>query len=171
MDVPLVMVQITATNLFSRQSKQLGLFIKGWVLLLIIIILTLSGCQRNPSDTESIWGESKDITETLHHRLQAGIFEIGKDAVICELIPEHSWSLRIPFKPRTGANETARISWERGSFWVQTDDHALIVIYLDEETILSHIQVTPMKGCRTLFQFREFINTPVRDPFRSLFGM
>ena len=99
MDVPLVMVQITATNLFSRQSKQLGLLIKGWVLLLIIIILTLSGCQSNPSDTESIWGESKDITETLHHRLQAGIFEIGKDAVICELIPEHSWSLRIPFNP------------------------------------------------------------------------
>ena len=171
MGVPLVMAQITATNLFPRQSKRLGSLIKGWVVLLGIITLTLSGCQRKPSDTRFIWGISKDITETLHHRLQARIFEIGKDAVICELIPKHSWSLRIPFKPRTGAHETARISWERGSFWVQADDHALIVVYLDEETILSHIQVTPMKGFQILFQFREFIKTPIRDPFRSLFGM
>lgn len=167
----LVMVQKAVTNRFSRQSKRIGLLVKIWVVLLGVIALTLGGCQRKPSETARLWGEAKDVTENLHHRLKAGIFEIGKDAFICELAPDSSWTLRMPFKQRTGAYKMARITWERGSFWVQTDDHALIVIYLDEETVFGHIQVAPAKGFFTIFQFREFLKTPIRDPVRSLLGM
>ena len=171
MDVPLAMARKTVTKLFSPQSKRLGLLIKGWVILLGIITLTLSSCDKTNLNTTLIWGKTKDVTENLHHRLQAEIFEIGKDPLICELIPEPSWKLRMPFKPITGAHETARISWARGSLWVKTDDHALIVIYLDEETIFNHIQIAPTKGFQILFQFREFLEIPVRDPLRLLFGM
>ena len=170
MDVPLVMAQTIVTKLSSHQNKRLGLPFKNLIVLLGVILL-LSGCQRPPAEMSSLWGKTKDVTEDLHHRLQSGIFEIGKDPVICELIPELSWTLRIPFKSRTGAYEAARIAWERGSFWVQSDDHALIVVYLDEETIFNHVQVTPVKGFKILFQFRESLEKPVRDPVRSLFGM
>lgn len=168
----LVMAQKVVTNRSSLQSKRKpGWLVKHSVVLLGVITFTLNGCQRNPSETAQIWGKTRDVTEDLHHRLQAGIFEIGKDAFICELAPDSSWTLRMPFKQRTGAYKMARITWERGSFWVQTDDHALIVIYLDEETVFGHIQVSPAKGFFTLFQFREFPETPIRDPVRSLLGM
>lgn len=172
MGVLLVMVQIIVTNPFSRLSKRLGLSFKGLIVLLGIMTLTLGGCEKRISDTALSWGKEKDITEDLYHRLQAGIFEVGKDPFICELIPNSSRTLRVPFKPRrTGAHEMVRITWERGSFWVQTDDHALIVIYLDEESVFGHVQVAPVRGFDTILQFRQFLETPIRDPFRSLLGM
>ena len=170
MGVPLVTAQTTFTNLFSHPNKRLGaLLINRCIVLLGIIIFTLGGCQRNPS--ERVWGQTKDVTEYLHHRLQAGIFELDKDPFIYELIPDSSRTLRMPFKRKTGAHETARISWERGSFWVQTDNHALIVVYLDEETVFSHIQVAPVKGFQTIIQFREFPKPPIRNPRWALSGM
>lgn len=171
MVVLLVMAQTTVTNLSSHQSKRFESVVKGWIVLLGIIMLTLSSCERKSLDGSPVWGKTKDVTENLHHRLQAEIFEIDKDPVICELIPKPSWTLRVPFKPRTGTREQVRISWERGSFWVKTDDHALVVIYLDKETVFGHIQVSPSNGFQILFQFRELLETPIRDPLRLLLGM
>lgn len=165
------MKQKTVMNLFSHQNKPFALLVIGCILLLSVIALSVGGCQRNNAGTAMTWGKTKDVTEDLYHRLRAGIFEIGKDPLICELIPQRVWRLGIPFKHRTGSNETLRITWERGSFWVQSDDHALVVVYLDEETVFNHIEVTPTAGFHTLFQFRESVEVPVRDPLRAMFGM
>ena len=149
-------------NLFFRQSKRINLAFKVLVVLLCIVALGLSGCQELPSDTGVIWGESKDVTEDLYHRLKSGIFEIRKDPLVCKLISNSSPKLRLPFKRKAGAYKMARISWERGSFSVKSDDHALIVIYLDEEAVLNHIQIAPVKGFQLVRQFRLLIRHPIR---------
>ena len=156
------------TNLFFRLNKRLDLIVKGSLVILIFVVFSLCGCLKKASDMEVVWGRAEDFTEDLHHRLQAGIFEFGKDPFICELMPDlyHSSSdgkWRLPFKPRTGAHQMTRIFWERGSFWVRSDDHALIVIHLDEEAGLSHIQIAPLKGFYLVRQFREKIEHPIRE--------
>lgn len=163
MGVPPVMDPKTVTNLFFRPNKRLDLIVKGSVVILSFVVLSLCGCQKKPSDTEVVWGKAQDVTEDLHHRLQAGIFEIGKDPLICELSPYSPRKSRFPFEPRVGAYQFTHISWERGSFWVKTDDHALIVIYLDAESALSHIQIAPINGFQVIRQFRELIQHPVRE--------
>jgi len=117
-----------------------------------------------PADQKVIWGKAQDVTEDLHHRLQAGLFEIGKDPFICELRP-HSFGnekLRLPFKQKTGAYKRAHISWERGSFSVRADDHALVVVYLDAEMVFSHVQIATVKGLQVVRNFREIVQHPVR---------
>lgn len=164
MGVPPVMDMITVTNPFSHPSKRLGFTIKGLIVLLLIIVLSLSSCQKMPSDREVIWGKAQDVTEDLHHRLQAGLFEIGKDPFICELIP-HSFGnqkLRLPFKQKAGAYKRTRISWDRGSFSIRADDHALIVVYLDAEMTFSHVQIATVKGFQVVRNFREIVQHPIR---------
>ena len=163
MDVTPVMNPKIVMNLFSRQGRQLGLIVKILVVLLSVISLILIGCQTRPSDTEFALGKVEDVTEDLHHRLWAGFFEIGKEPFICKLTPDSSQELRLSVKKRTGAYKMARVSWERGSFWVKADDHALIVIYLDEEVTFSHLQIAPIKGFKVVRQFRELIEHPVRS--------
>lgn len=132
--------------------------------MLGIIAYFWNGCQKNTSDPTVIWGKVHDVTEDLHHRLQAGLFEIGKDPLICEIInSQHSRKISLlPFQKRIGAAKMVRISWERGSFWVKSDDHALVITYLDAEAALSHIQITSLKGFQVVLQFREIIEHPIR---------
>ncbi len=153
----------TATNLFFHPNKRLDLIVKASVVILSFVVFSLCGCPQKPADTKVVWGKAKDVTEDLHHRLQAGLFEVDKDPFICKLIPDSSRKLRLPFKWITGADKMARISWERGSFWVKSDDHALIVIHLDEETALSHIQIAPINGFQVHRKFREIIQHPIRE--------
>ena len=162
MGVPPVMDMITVTNLFFRQSKPLGQIMKKLVILLNIILFAIVGCQGPTADSERDFGKAADVTEDLYHRLQAGLFEIGKEPFICEFVTDSPRKFEFPFRSRNGADQMARISWERGSFWIQTDDHALIVIYLDYETTLGHVQIAPSKGFQIVRQFREFIQRPVR---------
>ena len=159
-----VMDTTTVMSLFTHRSRtqQFSLIVKGWVVGLSVIALVLGGCQKPTSHTKVISDKTQDVTEDLYHRLQAGTFEIGRDPFICELVPYPSRKSRFLFKPESGADKMTRISWDRGTFWVKTDDHALIVIYLDAEAILSHIQITPIKGFQVFRQFREFIRHPVR---------
>ncbi|RKU12428.1 hypothetical protein C6503_17575 [Candidatus Poribacteria bacterium] len=116
----------------------------------------------NSKDTEGGWSEAKDVTEDLYHRLKSGIFEIGKDPLVCELVSSSSPRLKLPFKGKAGADKMARISWERGSFSVKADNNALIVIYLDEEATLSHVQIAPVNGFQLIRQFRSLIRHPIR---------
>ena len=39
-----------------------------------------------------------------------------------------------------------RVSWDRGSFWVKSDDHAYIIIYIDTEATFSHVQLATFEG-------------------------
>ena len=162
MGVPLVMDTITVTNLFFHRSKPLSRTVKKLVILLNIILFAILGCQGPAADSERDFGKAADVTEDLYHRLQAGLFEIGKEPFICEFVTNSPRKFEFPFSRRKGAYQMSRISWDRGSFWVQTDDHALIVVYFDDETTLGHIQIAPSKGFQIVRQFREFIQRPVR---------
>ena len=88
----------------------------------------------------------------MHHRLKAGMFDPGIDPFVCEL------------SGRTGkvSRGVVRVSWDRGSFRVQTDDHGKVVIYMDEEVTFSHVQMVSLKGLRLTSQFNEFREHPVR---------
>ena len=168
MGVPPVMDKTIVTNLFFHQNKRLGFVLTELTVLLCVISLSLGGCEKISPDTEVVWGKSEDVTEDLYHRLQAGIFELDKDPYVCEIVIDFekrttlSQKFGLPFKHRAGADKMTHISWERGSFWVKSDDHALVVFYLDAEAAYSHIQVAPIKGFQLVRQFSEHIRHPVR---------
>ena len=97
-------------------------------------MLIVSNCQEPTSDNEDSLQKPHDVTEDLYHRLKAGIFEPGKDPMIFSLVkkPNLYQRLKLPFYSEAAPHEMARVSWERGTFWVKSDDHALVVIYMDK---------------------------------------
>lgn len=165
MDVIPVMNPIILTNKFFRQSNGHGKPIFLILTLLVqIMLFILSGCQTPTSNTYIDLGHGIDISENIYHRLKAGLFEIRKDPVILRVMKKPTLKTKI-FHPRdleTAPHKMVRISWELGSFFVKSDDRALVVIYLNKEAAFSHIQVTPLKGFNLNQHFRESVQHPIR---------
>ena len=151
-------MDLLATNSFRLPCKEVMFF-------LAFVILIGNGCQHSQSDTTSpVFGQHNDITEDLHHRLRAGLFEVGKDPVIAHIIkkPNVYSSLGLPFYSELAPYTMVRVSWERGSFWVKSDDHALVVIYMDMEATYSHVHLSTLDGFRSYRGFRQTIKHPIR---------
>ena len=159
MDVLPVMDTKIVINSFFRQSNQLGK-----LTALALVVLILSGCQNPMSDAPVKLGYEFDVTEDLYHHLKAGLFEPEKDPMICRVIkkPNLYEKLKLPFYSKNAPHKMVRVSWERGSFWVESDDHALVVIYMDPEATFSHVQIATLEGFSLARIFREKNEVPVR---------
>lgn len=151
---------------FFRQSKELGSpSVFALVMLVQITALLINGCQDSRFNTTSpTFGHSSDITEDLYHRLKAGLFEPEKDAVIAHIQKTRNFfhKLRLPFYDNDAPHTMVRISWDRGSFWVKSDDHAYVVIYMDAEAIFSHVQIDTFEGFGSAREFRNRNEKPIR---------
>lgn len=166
MDVLHVIRPGIVMNLFFHQSNQLR-NLKIFTLVLIqIVLLLISGCQNpNPkSYTPSSFGQKSDITEDLYHRLKAGLFRVETDAVIAHIVKKGNLysKLRLPFYSKSAPHKMVRVSWERGSFWVKSDDQALVVIYMDTEAAFSHVHLFTLEGFGNIREFRESTERPIR---------
>ena len=157
------MDMITVTNSFHRLGKRMAL-------LTGIIALLWCGCKNKPEDIHA-FGKVKDVTEDLYHRLKAGMFEPGTDPFVCQIveIPNVSISsistflrMKPSLRRKKVPHQVARISWERGTFRVQTDDLGRVVIYMDEEVLFSHVQIATLKVLGLSVQFREVNQHPFR---------
>ncbi len=159
MDVLLVMDTKIVINLFSHQSNQL---VK--LMALVLATFILSGCQDSIVEDPNAFGYKFDVTEDLHHNLKAGLFEPEKDPMICHIIkkPNLYQKLGLPFYNNSAPHKMVRISWERGTFWVKSDDRALVVIYMDPETTYSHVQIATPKGLSSARVFKDKREIPVR---------
>ena len=148
------MDMITATNSFRHLGK--------WLVLLIGIMIIGSGC-HSPTEVPT-FGKEKDITEDLYHRLKAGIFEPDREPVICQIweTPSLIDTIIYKLKMKKLPQKIVRISWERGTFHVQSDDLNRVVIYMDEETLFSHVQASTIKGLNLGLRFFEIIEHPIR---------
>lgn len=151
---------------FSHQNNRfIGFIDFGLAIFVLMIGLLTSGCQNPRLDTtDSVLGQRSDITEDLHHRLQSGLFIPGKDPVVAHIIRHENLidKLRLPFINQDAPHTNVRISWERGSFWVKSDDHAHVVIYMDWEATLSHVQLTTFKGFGNSRVFSDRDEIPIR---------
>ena len=123
------------------------------VICVQIIVILMSGCQNSTLYT---WGEELDITEDLYHRIKAGLFEVGEEPVVCHIVryPNLYTRLRLPFYSESAPHTMVRVSWERGSFLVKSDDQALVVIYMDSEVIFSHVHIATPEGFSNDREFR-----------------
>lgn len=165
MDVLPVTSPEIVMNQFFRQSNQLKKLIAfAFVILLQITAILISGCQSPISDSYTTFGQTSDITEDLYHRLKAGLFEIGKDPVICRVVKKSNLyqRLRLPFYSERAPHKMVRVFWERGSFWVKSDDHALVVIYMDVEATFSHVQIATLEGLGNDREFMESTERPIQ---------
>lgn len=98
------------------------------------------------------FGRAKDISDDLYHRLRSGLFVPERDPVILQL-----------FKNRAKApGETVRITWERGSLRVKTDRNAHVVVFMDRETISSHVNVFGPDYAGVALQFRSNMEGPIQ---------
>lgn len=135
---------------FSRRNNRfIGLIAIGFALFVLIAGFLIRNYQNSKLDTTApVFGQHSDITEDLHHRLQAGLFIPGTDPVIAHVIRRKNRidKLRLAFIKRDAPHTYVRIYWEHGSFWVKSDDHAYVVMYMDWEATLSHVQLTTLKG-------------------------
>ncbi|MYG05688.1 MAG: hypothetical protein F4039_01460 [Gammaproteobacteria bacterium] len=147
------------TNQFSRQ----GSWLRN-LMALTLVVLIVSSCQKPTSDNEDSLGKLHDVTEDLHHRLKAGLFEPGKDPMVFRLAkqPNLYQRLKLPFYSEDAPHKMVRISWDRGTFWVRSDDHALVVVYMDKEAIFSHVQVATLTEFSADRRFIENRRHPVR---------
>ncbi len=165
MDVIPVMSPIILTNKFFPQSNGHGkLMFLALTVFVQITLLILSGCQPPTSNTYIDLGPGIDISENIYHRLKAGLFEIRKDPVILRVMKKPTPGTKIlhPRDLETAPHKMVRISWELGSFFVESDDSALVVIYLNKQAAFSHIQVTPLEGFNLNQHFRESVQHPIR---------
>ena len=115
-----------------------------------VCVLILSSCD------EPELGEVQDITEDLHHRLKAGMFEPGKDPFF----------IRIRTRGRRGKSQPAvgnfvHFSWENGSFSVKVDEGAAVVMYMDAEAIFSHINFSTDRRYNAGTLYAEYPRRPV----------
>ena len=151
---------------FSRQNNRfIGFIAFGLAILVLIAGFLMSGCQNSKLDTTApVFGQHSDITEDLHHRLQSGLFIPELDPVVAHVIRHENLidKLKLPFINQDAPHTNVRISWERGSFWVKSDDHAHVVIYMDWEATLSHVQLTTLKGFGNTRAFSDRDEIPIR---------
>lgn len=134
-----------------RVTNSFLLLFKKIIFLLVFIILIVCGCERKTADVRA-FGRVKDVTEDLYHRLKAGMFDPATDPFICAV---RGSSRKVPYG-------IVRISWDRGTFRVRADDHGKVVIYMNEETVFSHVQMATLKEFRLTPQFSEFHQPPIR---------
>ena len=128
-----------------------------------IAALLMGGCQTPTPDSINL-GKVSDTTEDLHHRLKIGMFEPETDPVIVLIEKKTNLNkkLKLPFYDKRVPHAMLRISWARGKFWVQADDHALVVIYMDQEAIFSHVQIATSDKFSLVRKIREKIRIPIR---------
>ncbi len=135
------------------------------IIFIQTIVSFMSGCQTS-TPVPSTFGQTSDLTEDLYHRLKAGLFEPEKDPVIAEIIIKKSKNLfhkiDFPFYSNRASDTMVRLSWERGSFWVKSDDHAHVVIYMDLEATFSHVQLATLEGFGNIRVFRDGNERPIR---------
>lgn len=160
MDVLPATDTIIAMKCFSHLNSRLG----TRALASVMLVLLMSGCQPpeiGPTPTLSL---KTDITEDLYHRLKAGLFTAGTDPMIIriEKDPIFFHELEIPFYIDEAPYKMMRVSWERGSFWVKPDNHALVVIYLDPEATYSHVEIATLRGYTNAREFRVGYEHPIR---------
>lgn len=134
-------------NSFHHLYKKI-IFLAG----LVVLVFITGGCEKKAAEDIHAFGNKKDVTEDLHHRLKAGMFDPGIDPFVCE----------VSGKGGKVSHSIVRVSWDRGSFRVRSDDLGHVVIYMDEEAIFSHVQMAPLKGFILTSQFNEFRLHPIR---------
>lgn len=98
----------------------------------------------------------QDITEDLHHRLKAGMFEPGKDPFFIRIRTRARSG-----KPRPAVGNFVHFSWENGSFSVKVDEGAAVVMYMDAEAIFSHINFATDRRYDAGTLYSEFPQRPV----------
>ena len=133
---------------FFHQNNKLGiLLIFALAGFLQIAAVLMGGCQNTRSDIPTFRAPI-DVTEDLHHRLKAGLFQPEKDPVICHIKKKRNiyTKLRLPFYTEEAPHTMVRIHWERGSFWVYSNDRAHLIFYMDAEVTFSHVQVSTPEG-------------------------
>lgn len=94
-----------------------------------------------------------DVTDDLHHRMRAGLFRPDREPLVVSLL--------------TAAGETEgtpgaqlRITTELGSMRVRNDESGHVVLYMNGETVSSHLRITPLAGCTS--EFARDVRHPVR---------
>lgn len=150
------MDMITVMNRFIHR-------VSGVSVVFVFVVLLCIGCQELPEAPQR-FGKEKDLTEDLYHRLKSGIFEVGKDPVVCRLI-ENQRVIDMEkgiFKIKKVPNKVVRVSWERGSFRVRSDDNGSVIIHMDNEAVYSHVIVSPPEGIGLGLRFYEHIEHPIR---------
>lgn len=135
------------TNSFHRPYKEMAC-----LAAIVVLVFISEGCEKKVAEDGNAFGKRKDVTEDLHHRLKAGMFDPSTDPFVCEII-----SIRGQV-----SHGIVRISWDRGTFRVRADDLGKVVMYMDEESVFSHIQMAVYKRFALSTQFREFHDPPIR---------
>ena len=153
-------------KMFFSQSNLLGnLMLFSLIIFIQTIVNFMSGCQTSTS-IRPTFGQTSDLTEDMYHRLKAGLFEPENDPMIAEIIRKKSKNpfhkIGFPFYSNKAPHTMVRLSWERGSFWVKSDDHAYIVIYMDMEATFSHVQLATLEGFGNIRKFRAGNERPIR---------
>ncbi|MEH0007930.1 MAG: hypothetical protein V6Z82_04330 [Flavobacteriales bacterium] len=124
-------------------------------------------CGKKAKDIHD-FGDTTDVTESVYHRLKAGMFDPATDPIVYKTIKLlHFRDIRqlsgeLPLGFKEVPHEVVRISWDRGAFRVQSDDKGRVVIYMDAETLLSHVQISTLKEFNNMIEFREFLSKPFR---------
>jgi hypothetical protein len=104
-----------------------------------------------------------DLTEDLHHRLQAGLFLPEREPLVMRLTrpapgTEFEQGLLLP-----AARTYLRFQWDRGTFDVRSDEHGAVVVHLDREAALSHLTaVVPPTLAGMSRDFPEYPVHPIR---------
>ena len=139
-------MDLIGINSFLQQKYKVVMF-------LMVFITLLGACHTQVDDIDD-FGKTTDVTESVHHRFKAGMFDPAIDPFICEIIE--------PKTIREVPHQITRVSWDRGAFWVRADDKGLVVIYMDEEALFSHVQIATVKNLERAVIFREHLIRPVR---------
>lgn len=131
------------------------------------LALALCGCTdwRNQDPFSASFGEV-DITNDLHHRIKAGIFQPNKEPVTLLVGTKDRLNRRFP-----APEAFVRFSWEGGTFWVRSGKDARVNVYLNKDTIFGHVSMAGQAG--TLGVQRDFFEAPyhpIIQDFKMLVG-
>ena len=140
-------MDLPVTNSFRPPFKKIA-----FLAAIVVLVFIKGGCEKKTAEDSNVFGNGRDVTEDLHHRLKAGMFDPSTDPFVCEIISIRG---KVP-------HGIVRISWDRGTFRVRSDDLGKVVMYMDEEAVFSHVQIAPRKGLELSVQFREFHHHPIR---------
>lgn len=80
-----------------------------------------------------------DITEDLHHRLLAGIFDVTTESYIIECPFRNN---EIPILRDFDKRDYIDFNWEKGGFSVQMNKDSQVIVYLNHDTVYGHIKIT-----------------------------
>lgn len=132
---------------FHRSSFWANTIAKFSFVVFWVGTLILSGCNQPEL------GTAHDITEDLHHRLSAGMFEPIKDPFFIRISSGK--------KDQPVVGSYVYFSWERGNFQVKVDEGSAVVMYMDTEAIFSHINFFADKRYSVHTLYSEYRRRPV----------